>query len=485
MRGGDFAWIGILGLTVRNAGRSAPCNATCSAGEQRRRSGRRGPRPGRGGVLRHGLGRAGWFTLALVIAAGCSRAPKAPPLTADERGLVQESFEQVWTTIRDKHWDPELGGLDWDAARAELEPELAAARTMSEAREVMRALIAKLDKSHYGIISRDAYDDLRSPEAGAHEGTAGIDVRIVAGRAIVTKLHPGSSAAATGVQPGWEILRIGDRDIPELIAKLNDQIGETPSKRYQVHQAVAFRLTGNVGETRSLRCLNGAGHAVDLEIPMGEPRGHKVRFGNMPAAHTWIDTLRMADGIGYVAFNYFFDPARVNMTFDAAVRSWMEAPGIILDLRGNPGGIGAMAMGMAGWFVPEKGMHLGTMYTRAGELKFIVTPRPQTYAGPVAILIDGLSASTSEILAGGMKDIGRARLFGELTAGAALPSNIERLPNGDGFQYAIANYVSQGGDVLEGQGVSPHQEVRPDRDRLLAGQDPVIEAAVAWIRQSR
>ena len=114
----------------------------------------------------------------------------------------------------------------------------------------------------------------------------------------------------------------------------------------------------------------------------------------------------------------------------------------------------------------------------------MVFPRPQTFRGPLAILVDGCSASTAEIFAGGLKDAGRARIFGTRTAGAALPSIIERLPNGDGFQYAIANYISEGGQPLEGIGVIPDEEVHLTRRQLLAGRDPVLDAAMDWIQKA-
>jgi carboxyl-terminal processing protease len=60
---------------------------------------------------------------------------------------------------------------------------------------------------------------------------------------------------------------------------------------------------------------------------------------------------------------------------------------------------------------------------------------------------------------------------------------IERLPNGDGFQYAIANYISQGGKPLEGIGVIPDEEIRQTRRQLLDGKDAVLDAAVAWIEK--
>jgi carboxyl-terminal processing protease len=128
---------------------------------------------------------------------------------------------------------------------------------------------------------------------------------------------------------------------------------------------------------------------------------------------------------------------------------------------------------------------LGTEYLRGTTLKFVIFPRAEPFRGPLAILVDGCSASTAEIFAGGLKDIQRARVFGTRTAGAALPSIISRLPNGDGFQYAIANYISQGGKPLEGIGVIPDEEVRLTRHRLLEGQDPVVEAALGWIRKQK
>jgi carboxyl-terminal processing protease len=115
----------------------------------------------------------------------------------------------------------------------------------------------------------------------------------------------------------------------------------------------------------------------------------------------------------------------------------------------------------------------------------VVFPRPAPFRGPLAILVDGCSASTAEILAAGMQDLKRARVFGMRSAGAALPSVFERLPNGDGFQYAIANYISEGGKQLEGAGVIPDEIAGPSRRELLEGRDPALDRALAWIEGSK
>jgi carboxyl-terminal processing protease len=187
----------------------------------------------------------------------------------------------------------------------------------------------------------------------------------------------------------------------------------------------------------------------------------------------------------YIRFNMFLDLPRVMAGFQQAVENCKPCDGLIVDLRGNPGGIGGMAMGMAGFLVDKPNQRLGTMYLRDTTLNFVVNPRPEVLAAPVAVLVDGLSASTSEIFAGGLKDLGRARVFGTHTAAAALPSAFERLPNGDGFQYALANYISQGGQPLEGLGVTPDVEVPLTRAALLDGHDSVIDAALGWIRRQK
>lgn len=222
--------------------------------------------------------------------------------------------------------------------------------------------------------------------------------------------------------------------------------------------------------------------AVAPEPVIGAEKGNLVRFGNLPESRLYFESKALEGGAGYIHFNEFLDPATIMPQFENALKGFAQAPGLVLDLRGNPGGIGIMAMGIAGFFVNKPGLKLGEMKMRDTTLRFVIYPRPETFDGPVAILVDGGSASTTEILAGGLQDLKRARIFGTRTAGAALPSDIIRLPNGDGFQYAQASYTSENGKVLEGNGVTPDTVVRQTREATASGHDLVIEAAEEWIR---
>lgn len=222
--------------------------------------------------------------------------------------------------------------------------------------------------------------------------------------------------------------------------------------------------------------------AASMPAGPDTPKGNLVRFGNLPESRLYFESRVLPGGAGYIRFNEFLDPATIMPQFEASLKTFAEAPGIILDLRGNPGGIGIMAMGIAGFFIDKPGLKLGEMKTREATLKFVIFPRPEPYSGPLAILVDAGSASTTEILAGGLQDLKRARIFGTRTAGAALPSDIIRLPNGDGFQYAQASYTSENGNVLEGNGVTPDTLVRQTVEATASGHDLFIEAAEEWIR---
>jgi carboxyl-terminal processing protease len=423
-------------------------------------------------------------SLAKLTAAIVAVAVSALALTPEQRRLNIDSFEYVWKTVRDKHWEAKPGGLDWQAVHDQLRPAIEKADSMDAARAVMNDMLGRLHQTHFGIIPSELYTDLdgvRSSKGG--ESTTGLDVRLAGTQALVTSVEPESSATANGVRPGWQILKIGDVDLTAVIAKLDETYAKSSLRELVSRRAILSQLEGEPGKSVEIEFLDGSGQRVSKTLRQGKPKGTLAQFGYLYPTHVWFDASKIGGGkIGYVRFNIFLDPPRLMNLFAEAVGSCGKCDGFVIDLRGNPGGIGVMAMGMAGWFIDKPDQLLGTLFMRETTLKFIVNPRVNTFAGPLAILVDGASASTSEIMAEGMKDLGRARVFGTRTAAAALPSVFELLPNGDGFQYAIANYISEGGKPLEGLGVTPDVEAPVTRRALLEGKDPALDAAVAWIK---
>jgi carboxyl-terminal processing protease len=418
--------------------------------------------------------------------------PMCAALTSEQRQLSLQSFEYVWTVIRDKHWQTKPGGLDWQAVHDEFKPKIEAADSMDAVRALMSQMLARLHQTHFGIVPADLYSNVDASHAG--DVTVGIDVRVIGRQVLVTSVEPGSAAEAQGVRPGWEILKIAGADLAPVVDKLNETYAGSTLRDLMLRRTILARLSSET-ESIAIEFLDGAGQHAGRTLAQAAPKGDLVQFGYLTPMHVWFSSSQIGGGqigggrpggaIGYVAFNAFLDPQRLMTSFGDAVQSCQTCDGFIVDLRGNPGGIGIMAMGMAGWFMAQPDQKLGTLYLRDDTIKFVVNPRLTTFPGPLAILVDGASASTSEIMAEGLKDLGRARIFGTHTAGAALPSLFEKLPDGDGFQYAIANYISEGGQPLEGLGVTPDVETPPTREALLAGKDPALDAAVAWIQQKK
>jgi carboxyl-terminal processing protease len=193
---------------------------------------------------------------------------------------------------------------------------------------------------------------------------------------------------------------------------------------------------------------------------------------------------------GVIGFNVWM--TAVDAQFQQAMDRFRSADGIVIDLRGNPGGLAAMIMGLAGHFVSDRAT-LGVMKTRQSQLTFPANPRlvnaagdrVEPYKGPVAILVDGMTGSASECFSGGLQSLGRARVFGQTSMGQALPALFDRLPNGDVLIHAWGDFVTGTGVRIEGRGVVPDEPVALTRAALLAGRDATLEGALAWIDRAR
>ncbi len=232
--------------------------------------------------------------------------------------------------------------------------------------------------------------------------------------------------------------------------------------------------------------VKDVGVSVERRAEAGQP----AAVGNLPTMYVRVDadSRRTPKGAtaGIIRFNVWM-PA-VDPLVQQAVDRLRTSDGMILDLRGNPGGLAAMIMGISGHFLSER-KSLGTMKMRDGELRFVANPRlvsaagarVEPFEGPVAILVDAMTGSASECFAGGMQALGRARVFGQTSMGQALPAFFDKLPNGDVLIHATGDFVTASGTRLEGRGVIPDEIVPLRRDDLLAGRDATLEAALAWI----
>jgi len=415
--------------------------------------------------------------------------------------LAMRTFDVAWQLVYDTHFDTTFNGVDWLAVRDELRPRAEAATSNRELRAVIGEMIGRLGQSHFALIPRevsergDALDDAEDAVGGdaAGVGDAGLDVRLLDGRVVVASVEEAGPAWAAGIRPGWIVLSTNDRAIDSLVTRLN-AMDQHMSLATRVWSVVLGRLGGPPGSTLALTMLDGADDTVRLALTRRREPSTPVKFGNLPPFFARYDgrAVPVADGhaVGVIWFNFWMVP--LIRQVDSAVNAYRQFDGMVVDLRGNRGGLGAMVMGVAGHFFDERVL-LGTFKTRTASLQIAANPRRvspagtrvQPFAGPVAVLVDETSASASEVFAGGMQVAGRVRVFGSTSAGAVLPATTDELPNGDVLYHAFAEFVTPNGVALEARGVIPDEVVRPDRETLLAGRDVVMEAALRWIAAQR
>jgi carboxyl-terminal processing protease len=191
----------------------------------------------------------------------------------------------------------------------------------------------------------------------------------------------------------------------------------------------------------------------------------------------------LAGNIGYVSFNVFIGDAVAK--FQAALREFHDTKGLIIDLRGNPGGVGSMAPTMADSLNTGAGS-LGVSRFRYATQQFAFKGSGRdAYMGKVVILVDENSASTSEVFTGGLQENGRVTVVGTNTAGAVLPSLQAILPTRGVMQHVISDFKTPKGIVLEGRGVIPNIVAGPTRAALLSGHDVALERAVEFVGTGR
>lgn len=431
----------------------------------------------------------------------------APPVAAAgaEAERRRESFEIVWQTVRDNHFDPKFGGVDWDAVRAEFAPRVAAARNDRELHALLQQMLNRLGRSHFNIIPPEAIPSTEAEdewnEGGREDETPGgeeprrkgsvraaeqltygigIDLRVVGGVALVTRVEAGSTAARAGLRTGHVLRSIDGQPLAEILHALRLVAVYEPSARNQIPaEIIVGYVNGPPGTSVKLTFLDGRNRVRRAVVPRERLKGELVPFFQaLPAQLVEFESARLRGRVGYVRFNLFAAP--VLEKFCAALRSMKDAPGIVIDLRGNRGGLLGLVYGMGG-LLETRPVSFGVMRTRAGWHDLGIVPAKNGYRGQLVVLIDAETQSAAEMFAAGLQASGRAVVVGQRSAGATLPSAAKELPTGAILQYAFADFVGGDGRVIEGVGVEPTLSVKLTRRQLLAGRDPQLEAALAAI----
>lgn len=417
---------------------------------------------------RHAVLRACALAALALMQVGAARAD----LTAAGRKQV---FLQVWSRVKETHFDARLNGVDWNAVRVRYAPKVAAKQPDGAFYALLNSMLGELKQSHFQLIPPDGYvaeDDVRGRDLG---GETGMTVQLVEGLPVITRIAEGSPAAGAGVRNGLQLISVDDRRIDPLVARIRSRKMRPGVERTYVSLAARGLLSGPVGTTAHIVARDLAGKEWVYTVERAAPEGEVARLGELPPLHVRMVSRMLPGNVGYVSWNFFMIP--LLEPIKEAIIGMKSARAIILDVRGNPGGVGVLA-GSISSVLFKRQTSLGTMKMRAGELRFPVLPAPTTYDGPIYILTDEGSASTSEIMAGALQELHRARVVGRATPGMVLPSLFEKLPGGARLQYAFADCKTPAGVLLEGRGVTPDLPVNLTRRMLEETPDPILGAAL-------
>jgi carboxyl-terminal processing protease len=387
---------------------------------------------------------------ALALFAGCATLPpvRVPvdTLPVAQQARARENlrvFNAVWDLVHRRHYDAKLGGVDWNAAAETHAAKAAAAADDTALYAVLNAMLAPLHDSHTRALAPQQSEERRQQV----RARTGFSRARIEQQWVVSEVLPDSPADAAGVRVGW------------LVLTRNQQ---------------------PLGDRVSFRAQDG--EIVDWEFRDAEDRTVRLSAAARPLSTASRRIARELEG-GFVYLR--FDE------FDATDRRWLgaelkkhrQAPGVVIDLRWNPGGE-TFSLGIAIGEFFNRPVDCGTFITRSGarQVKNSWQLGSAEYGGRVVVLVDGGTGSAAEIFAAVLQDHARAKVVGRRTAGAVLASRFHGLPGGGELQLSREDYVAPKGRRIEGAGVEPDLAVPRQLADLRAGRDADLDAALRVLR---
>ncbi len=412
-----------------------------------------------------------------VIMRGTVPSPvSTTPVPMPNSNWRAEAIDFVWTTVNERYYDPKLNGVDWTAVRARYEPRLLAAKSDDEFWELLDKMTGELKDSHTRVHSPKLVEQQRNGESHS----LGLGFIELNGEIVVTTVNPASDAWWAGARAGMSIKTIDGNPALAYYQKLVAESRDTSTPWARTRGAVRKINSGDVGTVVSMTFVRSDKTEFDVEM----------KRRKFPTPPEYVARV-LPSGIGYVRFSGFV--ASMEGGIIAEIARMKDTPGMIIDIRNNGGGSGAMAKNILSRFYKEKQSGLKTL-TRTGKpitVLFVPITKmvedmngvgPIAYTKPVVVLTNESSASASEIFSVVMKETGRATLIGQRTCGCLLGYfGLADIPGGGQMAYSEIGFIAKNGFRIEGDGVKPDIEVNPSREDYLLGRDRVLERAVAHL----
>lgn len=374
-----------------------------------------------------------------------------PVWCSSVRAALQNSpkamVDEVWQVVAREYVDDTFNSIDWQATRRDLLSKNYTSREQAYA--AVRVALAKLGDPYTRFLDPKQFETLTSQTSGE---VSGVGIRMELNqktqRLTVVETIQSSPAMKAGVKAGDEILAIDGK----------------PTRSINVQNASAL-IRGKVGTPVTLKISRQGKSVFDLKLTRA-----KIE---LPAVHY---TLRQEGNkrIGYISLREFSAHAAEQMQRAIYDLNRQQVNAFILDVRGNPGGLLQSGIEITRMWL-DNGSIVRTV-DRKGESKEAVANRTAITQRPLIVLVDGNSASASEILAGALQDNQRAVVVGSQTFGKALVQAVHNLSDGSGLAVTVAHYYTPKGTDISHKGITPNIkiELTDAQQRQLASNPALI-----------
>ena len=388
----------------------------------------------------------------------------APGLSSSVRAALEDSpkavVDEVWQIVNSEYVDGDFNRVDWQEMRQELLNRDYTGK--KQAYKAIRRALKKLGDPYTRFLAPQEFKLLTSQTSGELSGV-GLLLAIdrYTNQLVVVKSLKNSPAIKAGIKTGDRILRIDGK----------------PTTLMSFEQA-SQEIRGEVGTEVSLQILRQGEGVFDVTLT-------RVEMEVPSVSYTLKEEGQMQ--VGYIKLDEFSSHAAEQMKQAIEDLNEQQVSAFVLDLRGNPGGLLFASVDIARMWM-EKGAIVSIVDRRGGKRQFSAKGSALTDL-PLVVLVDGNSASASEILAGALKENKRATVVGTNTYGKGTVQSVHSLSDGSGLAVTISRYYPPSGTDINRKGIAPNisldltseQKRRLKEDPSLMGtkSDPQYAQAIA------